>query len=287
MDADAELRKHLRSDAPKSLNDSSEEVIIDLINQFAIWPSADSYIKAPWLARFAVRRQRHRTDDRAPGEKRDLWGMPDELGYFADDNSLLKSTFKNVAISGKYNPFGKSRITSGLVCCHIWPSTTTDPLLFSFLPNLVWLPKSLSRFTDVIPGKPIHKAHFILQELSHRRYADLKVNTGIEDSQNAWKELSRPSIEFRKEVMFNEMQSEPSLSNRILIRHTRLLSFLDAALSDPPTEHRRFSKRYHLGFGSGIDPTIPPINQIVSRPKLQNLRLTIQKSCPKVESNGQ
>jgi hypothetical protein len=72
MDADAELWKQLGSDASKSLYDSSEEVIIDLINRFAIWPSVDTYVKAPWLARFALRRQRHRTDERAPGEKRDL-----------------------------------------------------------------------------------------------------------------------------------------------------------------------------------------------------------------------
>jgi hypothetical protein len=284
MDADAELWKQLGSDASKSLYDSSEEVIIDLINRFAIWPSVDTYVKAPWLARFALRRQRHRTDERAPGEKRDLWGMPDELGYFADDNSLLKSTYKNVAIAGKDNPYGKSKITTGLVCCHIWPGTTGNPLLFSFLPNLVWLPKSLSRFTDVFQDKPIHKAHFTLQELSYRRYANLKVNTGIEDSKNAWNHLNRPSVDFAQEVMFNELQSEPSLSNRILIRHTRLLSFLDAALSDPPTVHRRFSKRYHLGFGSGIDSTIPPINLMVPRQQLENLRIIIQKSCPRVES---
>jgi hypothetical protein len=212
--------------------------------------------------------------------------MPDELGYFADDNSLLKGTFKNVAIAGKDNPYGKSKITTGLVCCHIWPSTTGNPLLFSFLPNLVWLPKSLSRFTDVFQDKPIHKAHFTLQEISYRRYANLKVNTGIEDSKNAWNHLNRPAVDFAQEVMLNEMQSEPSLSNRILIRHTRLLSFLDAALSDPPASHRRFSKRYHLGFGSGIDSTIPPINQIVSRSQLENLRLIVQKSCPIVESQG-
>jgi len=162
MDADAELRRHLGSDASNSLKDSSEEVIIDLINRFAIWPSVDSYIKAPWLARYALRRQRHRVDERAPGEKRDLWGMPDEAGYFADDNSLLKSTFKNLSISGDHNPFGIGKISTGLVCCHIWPNTTGNPLLFSFLPNLVWLPKSLSRFTDVLQDKPVHKVHYVL-----------------------------------------------------------------------------------------------------------------------------
>ena len=282
MDADLALRKSLGLTATDSFEGFSEAEIVDLVTRFAIWPLVDSYRQAPWLARYAVRRQRHRIDERAPGEKRDLWGMPDESGYFADDNSLIKSTFKNLSISGEKNPYGNSRISSGLVCCHIWPRTTGDPLLFSFLPNLVWVPKSLSRFTDVFGDKATHKVHFVLQALSYSRYRELDVLTGSEQVSDAWMQLANPSIDFDREFQFNEMFSEPSLSKRVRTRHDRLLTFLTSALEDEPKLQRRFSKRYHLGWGPGIDKTVPSINDLVSNSKILELKRIIEETSPRL-----
>jgi hypothetical protein len=280
LDADLALRNSLGLTTTDSFEGFAEEEIIDLVTRYALWPAVDSYRRAPWLARYAVRRQRHRIDERAPGEKRDLWGMPDELGYFADDNSLLKSTFKNLSISGEKNPYGTSRISSGLVCCHIWPRTTGDPLLFSFLPNLVWVPKSLSRFTDVFGDRATHKVHFVLQTLSHSRYRELDVLTGSEQVSDAWKQLTNPLIDLDREFQLNEMFSEPSLSNRVKTRHERLLTFLTSALEENPGLQRRFSKRYHLGRGPGIDKSVPSINELVSRDKIVDLKRIIEETSP-------
>lgn len=282
MDADLVLRKSLGLSSADSFERFSEEEIVNLAAKFAIWPLIHSYRRAPWLARFALRRQRHRIDDRTPGEKRDLWGMPNESGFFADDNSLLKSIFKNISISGIDNPYGNRTISRGLVCCHIWPATTGNPVLFSFLPNLVWLPKSLSRFTDVFADKPIHKVHFVLQELSYQRYHDLQVLTGFEDSIEAWKLLERPELGLAKGLPFIEMNTEPKLSGLVHQRHTRLKSFLDAALEETPSPHRRFSKRYHLGHGSGIDRTVPPITELVSAENLKDLRRIVVDTFPQI-----
>ena len=282
MDADLALRKSLGLNATDSFEGFSEAEIVDFVTRFAIWPLMDSYRQSPWLARYAVRRQRHRIDERVPGEKRDLWGMPDESGYFADDNSLLKSTFKNLPILGTSNPYGSSRISSGLVCCHIWPKTTSDPLLFSFLPNLVWIPKSLSRFTDVFGDKATHKVHFVLQTLSHSRYRELDVLTGKGQIADAWRQLTNPSVDIDREFQFNEMISEPSLSKRVRTRHDRLITFLTSALENDPKKQRRFSKRYHLGWGSGIDKTIPSINELVSRSKILELKRIIEETSPRL-----
>ncbi len=282
MDADLALRKSLGLTATDSFEGFSEAEIVDLVTKFAIWPLIDSYRQAPWLARYALRKQRQRTDERAPGEKRDLWGMPDESGYFADDNSLLKSAFKNLPISGDNNPYGKSRISSGLVCCHIWPRTTGDPLLFSFLPNLVWIPKSLSRFTDVFGDKATHKVHFVLQTLSHSRYRELDVLTGEGQVADAWRKLTNPSIGIDHEFQFNEMISEPSLSKRVRTRHDRLITFLTSALEDGPGSQRRFSKRYHLDWGPGIDKTVPSIDKLVSRSKILELKRIIEETSPRL-----
>jgi hypothetical protein len=280
LNADDALIEYLGGENQQSLSTFSEDEIVDLVIRFGIWPSIDSYTKAPWLARYALRRQRHRVDDRAPGEKRDLWGMPDDAGYFADDNSLLKSTFKNMTISGKNNPYGSRKVTSGLVCCHIWPSTTGNPLLFSFLPNLVWVPKSLSRFTDAFLDRQPHKAHFILQKLSYRRYRKVTVLTGETEVEFAWEKLLEPKTELVTEYFLNEMNSEPSLSKRVGVRHVRLLTFLDAALDRDVSSPRRFSKRYHLGWGSGLDKTVPPITSLVTRDNLIELRDVIKKTMP-------
>ncbi len=280
QDADLQFTEFLKTSYGQDLDALSEREVVDLVVMFAIWPSIESYVSAPWVARYAVRRQRHRTDDRAPGEKRDLWGMPDELGYFADDNSLLKSTYKNLQISGPNNPYTTLKLSKGLVCCHIWSATTSDPLLFSFLPNLVWLPKSLSRFTDVHNERDIHRVHYVMQELSYRRYRELKVKVGFDECQKAWAKLVRPSTDLQEIINYTEMASEPTLSNRVKARHYRLNAFLEAATSETYSGQRRFSRRYHLGFGSLIDETIPSINEIVSREHLLDLKKIITDSTP-------
>lgn len=280
QDADLQFTDFFKKSYDRDLSCLNEEEIIELVVQFAIWPEIESYLNAPWLARYAVRRQRRRTDDRTPGEKRDLWGMPDEMGYFADDNSLLKSTYRKLKISGANNPYTTSTLSSGLVCCHIWPATTNDPLLFSFLPNLVWLPKSLSGFTDVFKEKEVHPVHYIMQELSYSRYRDLPVKVGSEDCLIAWDKLTRPSIGLPRIIQYTQMDSEPTLSKRVKNRHLRLSSFLEAATSESEIGHQRFSRRYHLGFGGLIDRTIPSVKELVSRDHLLELKRVITDSTP-------
>ena len=279
-DADLQFTEFLKMSYGRDLNSLSEKEIVELVIQFAIWPATESYVSSPWVARYAVRRQRYRTDDRAPGEKRDLWGMPDDMGYFADDNSLLKSTYKNLQIAGPSNPYTTLKLSTGLVCCHIWSATTSDPLLFSFLPNLVWLPKSLARFTDVYKERDIHRVHYVMQELSYRRYSELKVKVANEDCQRAWAKLARPSIDLSGIIHYTQMASEPALSKRVRTRHHRLTSFLEAATSETSIGQKRFSRRYHLGYGSLIDTTIPSVRELVSREQLLELKRIIDDSTP-------
>jgi len=284
VDADVVFTKYLKSNFDKALKSLKDDDIANLILKFGIWMSTDSYKNAPWIARYALRTVRPRIDNRFPGEKRDLWGTPSMEGYFTDDNSLIKSCYKNMRVIGKHNPYGESIITSGLVCCHVWPGTTKDPQLFSFIPNLIWVPKSLSRYTDVLGNKPIHKIHYILQNCSISRFKSVSVRTGSDDVNVAWSKLKPNNITMPSEIDFAEFVSEPKLAALVQKRHNKLIDFLKASLSNPPYKQVRFSARYHLGFGPGIDKSVPKIVDLVDSQKIIELLEVIQKTTPNIES---
>ena len=283
-DADVVFTKYLKASFEKPLESLKDDDIANLILKFGIWMSIDSYKNAPWIARYAIRTLRPRIDNRFPGEKRDLWGTPSVEGYFTDDNSLIKSSYKNMRVVGRNNPYGENFITSGLVCCHVWPHTTKDAQLFSFIPNLIWIPKSLSRYTDVLGNKPIHKIHYILQNCSISRFKSIQVRTGMDDAMSAWSKLEGNNKIMPDQIDFTEFVSEPKLSERTLKRHNRLIDFLSACLSSPPYNQTRFSARYHLGFGAGIDKSVPKIVDLVDSQKIKELLEVIKKTKPNIES---
>lgn len=284
VDADEVFTKYLKSNFDNTLELLGDDEIVNLILKFGIWMSIDSYKKAPWIARYAIRTLRPRIDNRFPGEKRDLWGTPSVEGYFTDDNSLIKGSYKKMRVIGKRNPYGESIITSGLVCCHVWPHTTKDAQLFSFIPNLIWVPKSLSRYTDVLGNKPIHKIHYILQNCSISRFKSVQVSTGRDDANVAWSKLNPNNITMPSEIDFAEFVSEPKLSALVQKRHNKLIDFLKASLSNPPYKQVRFSARYHLGFGAGISKSVPKIVDLVSSQNIKELLEVIQKTKPNIES---
>jgi len=283
VDADVVFTKYLKSNFDTTVESLKEDEIVSLIVKFGIWMSVDSYKKTPWIARYAIRTPRQRNDNRFPGEKRDLWGTPSMEGYFTDDNSLIKGTYKKMRVIGKHNPYGESIITSGLVCCHVWPGTTKDPQLFSFIPNLIWVPKSLSRYTDVLGNKPIHKIHFILQNCSISRFKSVQVRTGKDDASLAWGKLTPNNKTMPNQISFTEFVSEPKLSTLVHARHNRLIDFLKASLTKPPYRQVKFSARYHLGFGPDIDKSVPKIVDLVDLQKIKELLEVIQKTTPNIE----
>jgi hypothetical protein len=278
--ADFVFMKYLKTNFNKKVGSLSEDDIVDLVLKFGVWMSLDSYKKTPWIARYALRTVRDRTDERVAGEKRDLWGLPSTEGYFTDDNSLIKDSYKNMKIIGKNNPYSGQAISSGFVCCHVWSSTTKNPLLFSFIPNLIWLPKSLASFTDVLGNKPVHKVHYVLQNVSIQRFRSIEVNTGVADVAKAWNTLTGNNSNLPKNFDCAEFLSEPKLSNRVKKRHERLESFLNSALAGPPYNEKRFSARYHLGVGSGIDNSVSKFTDIVKQEQIYKLLNVVTQTMP-------
>jgi hypothetical protein len=272
MDADAVLEAELRA-RRTTVGQLTEEEIADLALRYAVWLPLETYQLAPWLAPFAVRRIRIRTDDRVPGPKRDLWGMPDEHGYFTDDNSLLKAVIKGRYVGSGVGVYGSRPLTKGLVCCHVWPGTTTDPYLFSFVPNLVWMPKTLARFSDVLPGQPAHPVHLRLTAVALARFRGQRTVVAAERVENAWAAmpLMQP-IGAQLSSVPNEFIVNDAVVRLVTNRLLRLTALLGAALDPQAVPARRFSKRYHAGVGRGIDPTVPAVQELVDLDRLQALR---------------
>jgi len=282
VDADAVLGDELVGRGISDLAALSSDEIVKLVCRYALWLPVDTYTRAPWLAPYAVRRLRNRTDVRAPGPKRDLWGFPDEAGYFADDNSLIKGVVKNLGVSPADGPYGANKLTKGLVCCHVWPATTTNPLLFSFVPNLVWLPKSLAGYSDAHMAGPPHEAHEVLKALSTALYWDESVDVGHVRAKRAWERL--PGTRTETVTGVNEFAAGDRVVKLARRRVHQMIDFLEATLVEGKPLPKRFSKRYHAGTGPRIDRSVWPVQQSVSAAArsalLREMRACIEPANP-------
>lgn len=262
MDADAHFQSSIKRLGISSLEEVSESHLVDLALRFAIWPSVATYCDTPWFAPFAIRRIRVRVEPNAPGVKRDLWGLPNESGYFTDDNSLIKGLILNRPLSPETNPYGGSRITRGVVCCHIWSGTTTSPLLFSFVPNLVWLPKSLASYSDAHAAAKPHPIHNALKQISIERYGSIIRNRRVE---SAWRLLDPPTPLKLNHIVQTEIADDGKIADLVKKRVKRMIDFLEATV-DPDSEMpRRFSKRYHAGIGNRIDKSVWPVQSWLTK----------------------
>jgi len=88
-------------------------------------------------------------------KKREEWGSCNSMGFFRDDNSMVKGIPKKYKIQSKNKNYSGAKIGRGFVACHIWQKildrprlSTKNHLTNTFVPNLVWLPKQIAKLTD-------------------------------------------------------------------------------------------------------------------------------------------
>lgn len=128
----------------------AEQAVLMLIHASAVSFSEDYHRRLPVLRPYAIRDRRKRKGS----GRAELWGVPDELGYFCDDNTLLKALPKGLNVVSDNQQLLGCRVTTGWTCCHAWRSLPTGgraskhALLNSFVPGLMWLPTALAPFTD-------------------------------------------------------------------------------------------------------------------------------------------
>jgi hypothetical protein len=164
-----------------------QALVARLVVRLGIWLPIDVYARMPLLVPYA------RRDPTCRGNKRlgipDSWGTPDENGYFRDDNSLVKGVPRPMTITSTLRHYVQRSLGSGFVACHVWRVTqdeqlaSRNPLTYSFVPNLVWLPAQVAGLTD----REGSFAQQYLQAVSRHIYAHTSVNhphTELVDS--AW-----------------------------------------------------------------------------------------------------
>lgn len=141
-----------------SLVNGAEARLVDgeaacaLATQVGVWISPRVFQRLPILLPHVVRDAGARGRSSLDGEQ---WASPNLHGYLRDDNSLIKEAVKSLRIESPRASHDGLRIGQGWVAAHVWQfardgtRATVDATTNSFVPNLVWLPRSLARLSDV------------------------------------------------------------------------------------------------------------------------------------------
>lgn len=195
IDGNSVLYSYLEKDLQDSDVWLFQMMVSRLVSDMGIWMHPEIYEHFPLLRPYAIRDPGSR-GNRARGIA-DQWGSPNDSGYFRDDNSLIKGLIKALPVEAPIHTAYKGRtVGNGFTASHVWRRLRKDdrlasrhPLTYSFVPNLVWLPREVAMLTD-------REGSFVqqfVQATSLRLYRDRRVNsrlTAIVDE--AWELLDPP-----------------------------------------------------------------------------------------------
>jgi hypothetical protein len=164
-----------------------------LIVDLGIWLHPRIYERLPVVVPYAFRDPLCRPNKKTG--RPDSWGAPDARGLFRDDNSLVKGLPRSLNIRSHSSLFKNRRIGTGFVAAHVWRELTTgelasrDPVTYSFVPNLVWLPADVAALTD-------REGSFVqtyVQALSMKIFRHHKVTPALAATvEDAWSRLPPP-----------------------------------------------------------------------------------------------
>ena len=165
-----------------------------MLSTMAIWFPLDVYHDFPVLLPWVVRDPTCR-GSRSKGVA-DQWGSPNEAGFLRDDNSLIKSLPRSLAVAtADPSHLRGARMGSEFVASHIWrvvshrDLASRVPLLNSFVPNLVWLPSQVAKLSDR-EGSAVQIA---LQAMAWQIYRSAPVAAHLADVvEEAWALIPEP-----------------------------------------------------------------------------------------------
>lgn len=176
----------------------TKELIERLIVDLSIWIPKEVYNQLPIFLPYVVR------DASCRNKEKDEWGFANSEGFLRDDNSLIKGIIKPLFVDGrKVKEYNNKKLANGFVASHIWRElqngetrlASTLPITNSFIPNLVWLPKQISKLTD----REGSYAQRLLKTLSYKIY--FEENSPSELNRSIWSHLDNPNLDIK---LFND-----------------------------------------------------------------------------------
>lgn len=167
----------------------------ELIVRLGVWWSPSGYAKLPTMTPWCIR-DRSARYDQGP----ESWGAPRSDGYFRDDNSIIKKLplpLRIMAIPDHRYLGRPLKGGRGFTACHIWRLLSdgsiagTDPWLYSFMPNIVWVPKPMAPITDQAGSPHIQR---LLKRTSIAIYRGVAPTSATASYiERAWSRLDGPA----------------------------------------------------------------------------------------------
>ena len=224
--------------------DGFRQLAIELIQRLGIWWSPETYSTLPVMVPWCIRDRTCRYD-----QGPESWGSPRSDGYLRDDNSIIKKLPLPLPISGpEGSAYRGQKPWRGFTACHIWrdlPSgelAGADPWLYSFVPNLIWLPTWLAPLTDRQGGY----LQFMLQRTSVALFKGIEVREPVSRyAETAWAKLpSPPPVPGLVLEQLNMFSAVPSYFDRRLNYLYKFVEGCDEILEGRTIEQKLICTRY-------------------------------------------
>lgn len=245
---------------------------VGLIQMLSIWWSPDGYQQIPVMTPWCIRDRKCRYDH-GP----EAWSAPREDGYLRDDNSIIKKLPMSLLIYAPIQPdYDNKKLWRGFTACHVWRDLDegkiagADPWLYSFMPNLVWLPRPLSALTDFN-----REVMNLLQCTSTALYRDREMGTLHEYAEYAWSELTTVGMESGRVLDLENLarfRVDVSFVERRLKYLDDVVVGVDEIICDGGLSEKLISSRYTTGL-----PNIPPLDLVRFQTSLATYRDSVRE----------
>ena len=223
---------------------------VRLIQHLSIWwpPSAYSVlpVMTPWCIRDRSARYQHGPE---------MWGAPRADGYLRDDNSIIKKLPLPLEVDApESSRYQRRKPWRGFTACHIWRDLEdgtiggVDQWVYSFTPNLVWLPSPISPLTDHHP-----RTRALLQHTSQLLFRGRGEGPTSSYTDYVWAKLAPrsaepeagPSLDLERLAFFS---ADRAFVNRRLAYIDTFIDGADRVLAGRPLVRKIICTRYTIGM---------------------------------------
>lgn len=197
-----------------------------------VWFKPQTYQQIPVLLPYVVRDASCRKINPATGK--DTRGVANNRGFMPDDNSSIKGIPKtSMTVESVFSEMNGKKLGNGYVASHCWRLLQNYPDILanqwertnSFIPNLVWLPKQLSKLTD----REGSYAQKFIQHISGLLYRGINLHNPMLN--DIWKELKNPGIIPTSKVNLDDLNYFDGNQKWLARRKSNLLNELQSILN--------------------------------------------------------